>query len=858
MIPLPIDASLPEIIERLRASRSLVLVAPPGAGKTTRVPPAILRAKLLSPEHPNLVMLQPRRVAARTVAARIAEENGWKIGNEVGYHVRFDRMLGGQTRLRVLTEGILTRQLLNDPYLEGIGAVLLDEFHERSLFTDVAVALLREVQQTVRPDLMLVIMSATLEAEPAAVYLGGCPIVRAEGRTYPINIRYEPAGSSILTERVADAIGRVLSSSADDSIGDILAFLPGGDEIRRTQSLLDTAARRHDLLVLPLHGSLPAEEQNRALRPADRRKVILSTNIAETSLTIDGVRTVIDSGYARVASYDADRGLDRLDLQRISKASAAQRAGRAGRTAPGCCIRLWSEKEQHGLDDFELPEVRRIDLSGTALSLHAWGKPDIRNFGWYEQPSEEILAAAERLLAMLGALTSDNRGDITALGRKLVSIPAHPRLARLLLAASEQGLLHEGATQAALMAEKDILLPTRRGGSDFRGPIMQGPSDLLYRMSLLEEAERQRFSPLLFDMGIDAAAARQVARTRDELLRIGRSLGERKPIAGAADEESLLRLPLNAYPDRVAKRREKDAAAGAIVGGGGVRLAAESFVRQGELFLAIDARHDRRSTTREALVRVASLVRVEWLQEMFPQSIRQERGTEFDADRQRVVGFTRTWYRDLLLEEDKNATVDLAQAGITLAAALKPRAAELFAADETSAGLMARVRLLRRHMPEHPWPVFDADELGEALADQCAGKRSVEEVTRQPLADALCARLPYPLDRILEQEAPDSIEVPTSNRIKLDYSGDVPVLGVRLQELFGWIETPKIANGRVRVRLHLLGPNYRPVQVTDDLKNFWSTTYFQVRKDLRARYPKHSWPEDPLTAKPEARGRRRQ
>ena len=850
MLRLPIDDVLPEITAKLRTSRNLVLVAPPGAGKTTRVPPAILKANLLSKDHPNLVMLQPRRVAARTMAARIAEENNWNLGDEVGYHVRFDRNLTARTRLRVLTEGILTRQLLDDPFLEGIGAVLLDEFHERSLFTDVAVALLREVQQTVRPDLILVIMSATLEAEPVAKYLGDCPIVRAAGRAYPVEISYQPDAATPLPARVAAAVEMVVDQT---DAGDVLAFLPGAEEIRRAMGML---AHRDDLLVLPLYGSLTPAEQNLALRPASKQKVVLATNIAETSLTIDGVRTVVDGGYARVASYDVDRGLDRLDLQRISLASATQRAGRAGRTAPGRCVRLWSEKEP--LEPFDLPEIRRVDLASTVLSLHAWGKPEVRTFGWYEPPLEETITAAEELLAMLGALSGD--GKITAMGRKLAGIPAHPRLARLMLAAAEKGLLDEGAALAALMAEKDILLPGR-------GPSMASTSDLLYRLELLNQAERSRFAPSLFDRGIDPAAARQAVKTRDELLRVSRHLSptepgrpgpDKPPQSGGLMEEDLLRLPLNAYPDRVVKRRDSDHSAGIMVGGTGVRFAHESTVKQGDYLLAIDLRHDARSTSREALVRIASLIQVDWLAEMFPASVRKERGVEFDPQRQRVFGFVRTWYRDLLLEDDRNAAVDPTAGGEALAAALRPKAAEIFTADEASAHLLTRVAMLRQHMPEHPWPSFTDDDLGEALAEVCAGKRSVEELKRDGLVNALRSRLVYPLDRLLEEHAPESLRVPTGNMIRLEYSANQPpVLAVRLQELFGWTETPKVAGGRVRVRLHLLGPNYRPVQVTDDLRNFWATTYFQVRKDLRARYPKHSWPEEPLLAKPEARGRRR-
>ena len=853
MTPLPIDASLPEIATRLRESRALVLVAPPGAGKTTRVPPAILRAGLVSVEHPNLVMLQPRRVAARASAARIAEENRWELGREVGYHVRFDRKLSDVSRIRVLTEGILTRQLLDDPFLPGIGAVILDEFHERSLHTDMAIAYLREIQQTVREDLILVVMSATLEAEPVAAFLGGCPIVRAEGRAYPVEISYS-VGSAVrphenLPERIVDAITSVLGKEA----GDILVFLPGVEEIRRTQQRLESLADRENILVLPLHGSLPAEEQTLALKPSTRRKIILATNIAETSLTIDGVRTVIDGGLARVAGYDPRRGLDKLELKRISQASATQRAGRAGRTAPGRCIRLWSERENKAMAAFDLPEVRRVDLCGTVLSLHAWGQTDPRRFGWYEAPAEEMLAAAERLLEMLGALTAETNGKITPLGNQLMSLPVHPRLARLLLAAAGEGLLREGATIAALLSERDISRENWSAGP--RGPRTQGPSDLLLRLDLLARAEADRFHPSLRDRGIDPVAARQVAKTRDDLLRIGRRLPQGKQ-RGDLDE-ALLRLPLLAYPDRVCRRRG-DTDRAAIVGGGGVRLAPESAVAKAEFFIALDARHDERSKTREAAVRVASEIQVAWLEEMFPQEIRRERGVVFDVERGRVVGRTSVSYRDLLLHEDRNAAVDPGLAAQALAEAVRPQAGEIFRDNEDAATVLARLNLLREKMPEHPWPLFDDAELGEVLAEACHGKRSLDEIKAMPLASLLMNRMQWPLDRLIEEHAPDSIEVPTGNRIRLAYSvGQTPVLAVRLQELFGWTDTPRIAGGRVAVELHLLGPNYRPVQITDDLRSFWSTTYFQVRKDLRVRYPKHSWPEDPWTAEAVARGRPR-
>jgi ATP-dependent helicase HrpB len=867
MTPLPIDRHLPEMIERLRESRALVLVAEPGAGKTTRVPPAILRAKILSADHPNLVMLQPRRVAARAAAERIAHENGWTLGAEVGYHVRFDRKISARTRLRVLTEGILTRQLLDDPFLEGIGAVVLDEFHERSLHTDVAIALLREVQQTVREDLILVVMSATLEAEPVARFLGNCPIVQVEGRTFPVEVEYRglPPGAAKIP--LPQQVGRAVEDALQPGGGDLLVFLPGADEIRRSARQLESLAGRDNLLVLPLHGSLPPEEQSRALRPADRRKVILATNLAETSLTIDGVDTVIDSGLARVAGYDPQRGLDRLELQSISKASAKQRAGRAGRTRAGRCIRLWSQRQELSMEDFQLPEVCRVDLCGTVLALHVWGRSDAREFGWYEPPPEQTLAAAERLLEMLGAL---EHGAITPLGRRLMSIPAHPRLARLLLAAADDGLLEQGTAIASLLSEKDIVAINWTSDPRQRGPVTQGPSDLLIRLDLLDRAERAGFAPHLQSENIDAIAARQVARTRDELLRLGRRLlqshglknqphGQVKTNSKMPEsiEQRLLKLVLPAYPDRVVRRREKDPSAGTMVGGGGVKLAPESTVRQAEFYLALDARHDPRSTVREAAVRVASAIEPQWLEELFPRQIRRERTIVYDPQRDRVVARGAVYYRDLMLREDQDAPVDAESAATVLAQVARRQAMEIFESDDSAREWLSRLALLRKAMPEHPWPLFGPEELADLLASVTAGKRSIEEL-RPPLARLLQSRLNYPLDRLFDQHAPQAIAVPTGNRIHINYSsGERPVMAVRLQELFGWTHTPTVAGGRVPVVLHLLAPNYRPVQITDDLRSFWSTAYFQVRKDLRVRYPKHSWPEDPLTAQPEAKGKRR-
>jgi ATP-dependent helicase HrpB len=873
MVPLPIDACLDQIVAIARDARRLVLVASPGAGKTTRVPPALLRGDIVSNDHPNLVMLQPRRVAARAAAERIAEENGWRVGEQVGYHVRFDRRLGRDTRIRVMTEGILTRQLLDDPLLDGVGCVILDEFHERSIHTDLAAALLKEVRAA-RPELAVVVMSATLDAQPVAKFLDDCPVVNVEGRTYPIDVTYSLPGGAWMEDRVASVLANVLDDPTRDDAGDVLVFLPGVAEINRTARAIGPLASRHNFVTLPLHGSLPPEEQSRALRPSDRRKVILATNIAETSLTIDGVRTVIDSGLARVAGYDARRGLDRLDVKRISKASAVQRAGRAGRTAPGRCIRLWTQREQNELDEFELPEIRRVDLSGTALALHAWGRPDLRTFDWYEPPDEAVLKSAERLLFLLGLTDAIENGKITALGRRAATIPAHPRLGRLLVDAIDAGIGDVGATLAALLSEKDIAVV--EGRPHERVAKTHGASDVIVRMEMLGRAERERFGAYLRDDGIDPDAARQAARVRDELSRLSSSPSGRgrvragarsdgfskvaltQPLPegeGPVSDDRLFRLILAAYPDRVCKRRESDPSAGVMVGGSGVRLANESAVKTAEFFVAIDARADDRAMAGEALVRIASAIDPRWLEEMFPQSIERRRESLTMNEKGRMVGAVTTRYLDLVLHVDEHAAVDADEAGRAMADYLRANGAKWVADDETAAILLRRVGLLRTNMPEHPWPKFDDADVGDILASAAAGKRSLDDVKRIGISQLLKSHLVYPLDRLLDQHAPETIEVPSGSRMKIDYSGPSPVLAVRLQELFGWTDTPRVAGGRVPVVLHLLGPNYRPVQVTQDLKSFWANTYFQVRKDLKARYPKHAWPADPLTAKAERKGR---
>lgn len=844
MIRLPIDEQIPQILDELRKHRALVLVAEPGAGKTTRVPPAIINSGMLSGAQRKLVMLQPRRIAARAAAARIADENNWTLGQEVGYQVRFEKRMTDATPLRVMTEGILTRQLLDDPSLDGVGCVVLDEFHERSIHSDLAIALLNEVRQSLRDDLYVVVMSATLDAEPVAKFLGDCPILRVPGRVFPVDIEHVARGIEWLEDRITSVVLKQIPQIE----GDTLIFLPGAEEIRRSQEQLSRQRELADFDILPLHGSLPFEEQQRAISPSRRRKIVLSTNIAETSLTIDGVRLVIDSGLSRQPSFDAERGLDSLNLRSISRASATQRAGRAGRTAAGKCVRLWTAQEHQQLDAFDRPEIARVDLAGTLLDMHAWGESDPAKFNWYEAPPRATLDSAEALLKMLGAL--DRAGKITALGKKMQNLPVHPRLARLMLAGESK----LAATIAALLSEKDFFRRQYQERGAIGSSIVQSVSDLLVRWHAIEEAERVNFDRRRMDERIDAQGARAIVRARDQLNRLVRGHAS---IAG--DEEDLVcQLSLLAYPDRVCKRRASDPKSGLMTGGVGVKLDPECSVMQGEFFVAIDARQDDRASARQAQVRIASRIDPAWLEELFPQSVVTETGVRFDPEKQRVVGYRVRKYLDLILSEDTSAEIDPHEASRILAQALLPRAAEIIATDEMAERFLCRVELLRKHMPENNWPSLDDEGMREVLERACAGKRNAADVSGRALLAALEERFTYPFDRLLDQHAPESLTVPTGNKIKLQYSRtQPPMLAVRLQELFGQTQTPRIANGRVPVVLHLLGPNYRVVQITEDLASFWKNTYELVRKDLRARYPKHSWPDNPLTAPPQAKGRPR-
>jgi ATP-dependent helicase HrpB len=831
---LPIDAVVPDLLGALRRRPSAVLRAPTGAGKTTRVPPALLDAGLAGGG--RILMLEPRRLAARAAARRMSDERGTRLGDDVGYHVRFDRQAGPHTRVLAVTPGILLRLLQDDPYLESTGAVVFDEFHERGLESDLALGLVRLIQQTVRPELRVVVMSATLAVDAVAAYLDDCPVVASEGRLHPVEIRYEPRPQGRpLAEAVAAAVGRLL----DRTDGDVLVFLPGLAEIRQAARALDELAREREMVVLPLHGDLPPEQQDAALLPQPRRKVVLATNVAETSVTVEGVTGVVDSGLARVLLYDPSVGLDRLKLTPVSRASADQRAGRAGRTRPGVCVRLWSEVSHRARPEQTEPEIRRVDLAGAVLQLLAAGERDVLRFPWLEPPREATVAQALVLLRRLGAIDD---GGVTALGGAMARLPVHPRLGRLLIEGERHGQAGRAALAAALLSERDPF---------FRGPDAPADagghrtlSDLLDRVEALEEYERGGRGAAL-----NRAVARFVLRARDQLVRSLRT--GRAGKSDAPPDEAVLRALLAAFPDRVARRREPGGRRGVMVGGRGVFLASSSGVSEPEMFVCVDV--DASKT--ETLVRQASAVQRDWLP---PALVSATTEVAFDEQTERVTARRRVRYDDLLLEESPAALPDGEEVALVLCAAASERLGRVLPPDDSAAGLyLLRLRCLRDWMPELGLPACDEADLRGLLPWLCPGRRSFEELRRADWLGALQGRLTHQQIQAVEREAPERLEVPSGSRISLKYEpGRPPVLAVRIQEVFGLRDTPRLAGGRVRVLLHLLAPNFRPQQVTDDLASFWANTYPLVRKELRARYPKHAWPDDPLSA-PAQRGPKR-
>ena len=821
MRTLPIDALLPDVRRELGGHAALVIQAPPGAGKTTRVPPALLDEPWVKGR--KLVMLEPRRLAARSAARHMAAERGESLGGTIGYRVRMDTRVGPDTRLEIVTEGVLTRLLQDDPALSGYAAVIFDEFHERSLQADLALALALESQSALRPDLKLIVMSATLDAAPVAKLLGDAPVLTSEGRMFPVETRYlPPRDREPLLPHVQLAVERALM----EETGSLLVFLPGTAEIRKLQQRLQERVGP-EVVIAPLYGDLDNAAQDRAIEPAPagKRKVVLATSIAETSLTIEGIRVVVDAGQMRVPRFDPVSGMSRLVTSRVSRASADQRRGRAGRLEAGTCYRLWKESET--LAPANTPEVLAADLAGLVLELARWGATGPGGLRWLDPPPAAAFDQAQELLRELGAL--DAAGRITAHGRELLKLPLHPRLAHMVIRGKALGWGALAAELAALLSERD---PLRLPGGEIQ-------ADVHLRLQLMrrDDAESRKRTRLLTASAAD--------------LRNIIGVGPRDRETG--DEGVLLAF---AYPDRIAQRRGGEAHRYLLANGRGAVLQDGDALGKSP-WLAV-AQLD--GEAREARVFLAARLSREDIEAHFAGQITEQESVSWDEVNGAVLARRQRRLGALVLEDAAAGSVSPAAMAGALLEAVRQRGLEVLPWTPAARNLQARILFLRRVLGEE-WPdVSDAalqKDLDTWLAPWLQGMSRLSHLERLSMDEVLLGLMDHRHRRELGEHAPTHLKVPSGSDIRVDYTaGETPVLSVRLQELFGLADTPRLAQGRVPVMLHLLSPAQRPVQVTQDLRGFWQRTWPEVKKELKGRYPKHAWPEDPLTA-PATRGAKR-
>ncbi|MCE1205291.1 MAG: ATP-dependent helicase HrpB [Holophagaceae bacterium] len=818
---LPIDSLLPQLVASLHGNPNLVLQADPGAGKTTRVPPALLESGLLG--EGECWILEPRRLAARLAATRVADELGEALGQRAGYAVRFEQKVSRATRLRFVTEGLLLRRLHGDPGLRGIAAVVLDEFHERHLHTDLGITLLRRLQREARPDLKLLVMSATLDPGPVATYLDA-PVLKSEGRAFPVDTTFLPRPDDRpLEQQVSDALDRLYGEGLKQHT---LVFLPGAAEIRACLKGCEAMAARRGLSLRPLHGELSPEAQLHALEVTETPKVILSTNLAESSVTLDGIGAVVDSGLGREASHSPWSGLSGLRTVRISQARCTQRTGRAGRTGPGRCLRLYTEADFSARPAFDTPELQRSDLAEPLLTLHGMGIAQPEALDWFEAPPQTALAAAESLLTGLGALEN---ATLSRVGRRMADLPLHPRLARLAIGGEDLGIPQLALRAAALLETGS--LSARQGLN--RAPAKTGhgaDSDLLLRLDQFEEAEAAGFGPgACRAAGLDVSAVQRARRAVQSLSRFLPS-----PAEPADAEARLLKALLLAYPDRVGQLSANGTCA--FAGGGGARLDPTSRVRRPGLILALEAESVKQGTGGQTLIRLASRCEADWLLEAFPERLEDIDELVFNASAGRVERRAEIRFEGL--------SIDLSRGPADPA---DPRVAALLAEglrdrplDEVPTRILARLAFLRKHRPDLDLP---EDLLGPLLAGACRGRSTLREVQDVDWPAALRQAFPPETLRLLEAWAPEAIQLPKGRPTKVHYEDDPPWIASRLQDFWGLKKSPAVAGGAVPLVLHLLAPNMRAVQVTTDLAGFWQRAYQELRPGLSRRYPKHHWPE---------------
>jgi len=840
---LPIDAALPALRAAVAAHANVVLQAPPGAGKSTGVPLALLAAE--SRQAGKIVMLEPRRLAARAVATRMAQMLGESVGQTVGFRTRLESRTGKNTRIEVVTEGILTRWLQRDAALEGVAMVIFDEFHERSLNADLGLALCLEAQAQVREDLRILVMSATLDAAAVAQLLGGAPVVSAEGKAFDVETRWAGANAVNRGQReidIATRTARTIAQALESEPGDVLAFLPGQAEIRRAQQQLEDGGLPRGVSVLPLFGDLTAAEQDAALRPGDaqHRKIVLATNIAETSLTIEGVRVVVDSGLARRARFDPATGMSGLETVRISRASADQRRGRAGRLGPGVCYRLWSESEHASLPAQTAPEILEADLAPVALDLAEWGVSDPRTLRWLDAPPAATFAQARALLHSLDAI--DAQGRITPHGRALARLGTHPRLAHMIVHGAELGLQRLALEIAGVLGERDLL----------RWNAGRRDADLRLRIEALRRG-RVDDPHVAADVRVDGGARQRALRSVEVLQR----QVESRAAASSATDADIGRLLAFAYPDRIAQSR---GAGGRYLlsGGRGARLADAQSIAQAEFLVVADLD----AGDREALIRLAAPLPRAALEADLASLIEHRQRFEWDAREQAVVAQDERWLGAIRLGERRLENPDSARVMSALLGGIRELGLDALPWTKEARALRQRLRFVREvdTQSSRPWPDVSDNALLATLDDWLApwlthmSRR--DHLARLDMTGIIAALLDWNQRQRLDEIAPTHLQVPSGSRIPIDYSA-APTVAVRLQEVFGLSTTPAVGGGRVPLTLQLLSPAQRPVQVTKDLASFWARGYAEVKKELKGRYPKHYWPDDPTTAVATARARPR-
>ena len=838
---LPIWKIHPDILRSLRDGNRLVLVAPTGSGKTTQVPQMLLDAGIAGEK--MIVALQPRRVAARTVATRVAWEREGKLGAEVGYQIRFDDHTSVGTRICFVTEGILLRWLQDDRTLAKIGAVVFDEFHERNLLSDVALALVKHLQQTQRPDLAMVVMSATLDAEPVAAYLDQCPILVSEGQSFPVEVSYlKLPDQRSITVQAADAVERILN---DDEPGDILVFMPGRGEINGTLDALRGLMTRERVACIPLHGELEPQEQDRAFAPNALRKVIVATNVAETSITIDGIRHVVDSGVARVARYDAERGIGTLLLEPISRASADQRKGRAGRTAPGTCHRLWTVIGHKDRDERNTPEIQRSDLAEVVLLLHSLGIREAATFDWLDKPDPQAVVRAERLLTMIGALVD---ADLTPIGRQMLRLPMHPRYSRMLIEASQRGCVPDAALCAALVSGRDLLARLDRDDAHTKAAREMfedsADSDFITLMRAYDFAKSNGFS---FDRcrsyGINAQVARQVEQTYQQILHAAHQQRlydcEATSTSPAKNDEALLRCLMAGFVDQLAKRRTPGKPECDLTDQRPGQLVRESVVTEAAWFVAANLRE---TPSRQTLLSLATAVQPAWIAEMFPQHLSTTMEHLFDAQNKRVAAMKLVRYHDLIIEQKaQQRDLDPVASGRCLAEAHQSGAFDLPLMDHRVKQFTARVNLVHATLPELEFPVFDEAAITGCLSRAFKGLTLVKDAQAAPLLHAFQQHLEKGMVSWLDELTPLSLPWPVGGTIKINYTSDTPEAQVKLQECFALTAHPTLCEGRLPVQLSLCTPDGKRLAITTDWPAFLTREWPKHRQAVSKKFPSVLW-----------------